>query len=111
MHGYYNVFAGKPNNHPQDLAWANAFVYGSITDPEAMPEAKMPPGIKFLRKNGIPARTKTEDSISGKTIKGDAPSAGKTDRSPASLNGDREGHPATPYNAGCESKQPEHSTA
>jgi len=54
---------------------------------------------------------KTEDSISGKTIKGDAPSAGKTDRSPASLNGDREGHPATPYNAGSESKQPGHATA
>lgn len=64
MHGYYNVFAGKLNNHPQDLAWANAFVYGSITDPEAMTEAEMPPVLKMLRKSGIPSSAKTADSIS-----------------------------------------------
>ncbi|MBL7723927.1 MAG: amidohydrolase family protein [Chitinophagaceae bacterium] len=64
MHGYYNVFAGKLNNDPQDLAWANAFVYGSITDPEAMTEAEMPPAIKLFRKNGIPDDVKTADSIS-----------------------------------------------
>lgn len=63
-HGYYNVFAGKLNNDPQDLAWANAFVYGSITDPEAMAEADLPPALKLFRKNGIPAYAKTEDSIS-----------------------------------------------
>ena len=64
MHGYYNVFAGKLPNHPQDLAWANAFVYGSITDPEAMTEAEMPPVLKALRKNGIPVSAKAADSIS-----------------------------------------------
>lgn len=64
MHGYYNVFAGKLNNHPQDLAWANAFVYGSITDAEAMAEAEMPPVLKMFRKNGIPADANTADSIS-----------------------------------------------
>ena len=62
-HGYYKVFAGKLDNHPQDLAWANAFVYGSVTDPEAMLEADMPQGLKMFRKNGIPAYEKTEDSI------------------------------------------------
>jgi imidazolonepropionase-like amidohydrolase len=61
--GYYKVFAGKLDNHPQDLAWANAFAYGSITDPEAMAEAELPPVLKLLRKKGIPASLKTEDSI------------------------------------------------
>lgn len=64
LHGYYNVFAGQLLNHPQDLAWANAFAYGSITDPEAMKEEDMPQQIKYLRKNGIPADLKTADSIS-----------------------------------------------
>jgi imidazolonepropionase-like amidohydrolase len=61
--GYYNVLTGLLPNHPQDLAWANAFVYGSTTDPEAMPDAEMPPVLKMLRKNGISPNVKTEDSI------------------------------------------------
>ena len=64
MHGYYNVFAGKHNNHPQDLAWANAFGDGSITDPEAMAEADLPPVLEMFRENGIPADARTADSIS-----------------------------------------------
>ena len=62
-HGYYKVLSGKLDNHPQDLAWANAFVYGSVTDAEAMTETDMPPILKGLRKMGIPAQEKAEDSI------------------------------------------------
>jgi imidazolonepropionase-like amidohydrolase len=60
---YYQVFSGKLNNHPQDIAWANAFAYGTITDPEAMPETELPPGIRSLRKNGIPATAARADSF------------------------------------------------
>jgi hypothetical protein len=61
---YYKVFSGRLPNHPQDLKWANAFTYGTLTDPEAMTEAEMPPVLKMLRKNGIPATEKKADSIS-----------------------------------------------
>jgi len=62
-------------------------------------------GAKFT------ARFKIDNSITDKTIKGNAASAAKTDRSPASPNGDRQGHAATPSNDGSESKQPGHATA
>lgn len=64
MNGYYQVFSGRLNNHPQDLAWANAFAYGTITDPEAMNETALPPVLKMLRKTGIPASAKRIDSVS-----------------------------------------------
>lgn len=64
MNGYYQVFSGRLNNHPQDLAWANAFAYGTITDPEAMHETALPPVLKMLRKTGSPASAKRTDSVS-----------------------------------------------
>lgn len=60
---YYKVFSGRLANHPQDLAWANAFTYGSLTDPESMPAEKMPAILKFLRSAGIPADVAKSDSI------------------------------------------------
>lgn len=63
-HNYYKVFSGQLTNHPQDLAWANAFSYGSLTDVEAMTETEMPAVIKHFRKTGIPAAMKKADSIS-----------------------------------------------
>jgi imidazolonepropionase-like amidohydrolase len=60
---YYQVFSGKLNNHPLDIAWANAFAYGTITDPEAMTENELPPGLKSMRKNGIPAAAARVDSF------------------------------------------------
>ncbi len=60
---YYQVFSGRLNNHPQDIAWANAFAYGTITDPEAMPESELPPGIKSMRKTGIPPTASRTDSF------------------------------------------------
>lgn len=60
---YYQVFSGKLNNHPQDIAWANAFAYGTITDPEAMPESELPPGIRSMRKTGIPPTASRADSF------------------------------------------------
>lgn len=61
--GYSKVFSGRLDNHPQDLAWANAFAYGSITDPEAMSENEMPSRIKMMRQSGLPASLKRSDSV------------------------------------------------
>lgn len=61
---YAKVFSGRLTIHPDDLAWANAFAYGSLTDPERIPEEQMPPIMKTLRKNGIPSRQPRADSIS-----------------------------------------------
>jgi imidazolonepropionase-like amidohydrolase len=60
---YMKVFSGKLDIHPQDLAWANAFAYGSLTDPERIPEEEMPAVLKMLRKNGIPIQRSKADSI------------------------------------------------
>ena len=51
---YYKSLSGKLPHHTQDLAWANAFSYGSLTDPEGMESASLPPVLKMLRKAGIP---------------------------------------------------------
>lgn len=51
---YYKTFASKLTNHPQDLLWANAHAYGTLTDFESMDSSALPPIVKWLRKNGIP---------------------------------------------------------
>jgi len=61
--GYFKALSGKLDNHPQDLAWANAFAYGSLTDPEAMAEVEMPALLKTIRKTEFPDRIRTTDSI------------------------------------------------
>ncbi len=61
---YYKSLGGKLPHHPQDLAWANAFAYGSLTDPESMDESVLPRAIKYLRANKIPAVAFLSDSIS-----------------------------------------------
>jgi imidazolonepropionase-like amidohydrolase len=61
MGNYYKVFSGKLSHHSQDLKWANAFAYGSLTDVESMDTSLLPPAIKWFRKTGIPKTS--EDSI------------------------------------------------
>ncbi len=61
---YPKALSGNLPHHPQDLAWANAFAYGSLTDLEAMPEEEMPARLRTLRKTGIPAPAFKPDSIS-----------------------------------------------
>ena len=63
MDNYTKSLSGRLPHHPQDLAWANAFAYGSLSDPEAMDTATMPPVLKMLRKTGIPATGNKGDSI------------------------------------------------
>ena len=60
---YYKTFSGLLDNHSQDLQWANPFVYGTLTDPEAMDSVTMPRILRFLRKTGIPNSEKRADSI------------------------------------------------
>ena len=67
--GYSRVFSGKLLHHPQDLAWANAFAYGTITDPEAMNEKDLPARLKMMRQSGMPASIKRSDSIMAINLK------------------------------------------
>jgi imidazolonepropionase-like amidohydrolase len=60
---YSKAFSGKLPHHPQDLAWANAFAYGSLTDVEAMDTASLPRAIKWYRKQGIPQTDLRYDSV------------------------------------------------
>ena len=53
---YFKSLSGNLPNHPQDLAWANAFTYGSLTDPEAWDSSSLPPLLKMIRKMNIPDR-------------------------------------------------------
>jgi imidazolonepropionase-like amidohydrolase len=62
---YIRALSGKLPNHPQDLAWANAFAYNTLTDLESMSEAELPPRLVALRKSGkIPTIAQKEDSTS-----------------------------------------------
>jgi imidazolonepropionase-like amidohydrolase len=60
---YSKAFSGKLSHHPQDLAWANAFAYGSLTDVEAMDTTSLPRVIKWYRKKGIPQTDLRYDSV------------------------------------------------
>lgn len=51
---YYKTFSGNLSHHSQDLKWANAFVYGTLTDVESMDTMSLPSHIRWFRKNGIP---------------------------------------------------------
>lgn len=66
---YYQSFAGKLSHHPQDLRFANAFAYGSLTDPESFSEKDMHPVLKYMRKVGIPPSANTADSIASINLK------------------------------------------
>jgi imidazolonepropionase-like amidohydrolase len=59
---YYKALSGNLPNHPQDLAWANSFAYGSLTDPESMDTANMPSNLKRLRKSSFPPSLNKVDS-------------------------------------------------
>ena len=69
MNGYFNVFTGILSNHSQDLAWANPFAYGTITDPESFNESALPPTLKKFRAEGMPASKGKADSIAAINLK------------------------------------------
>ncbi|MBL7855887.1 MAG: amidohydrolase family protein [Cyclobacteriaceae bacterium] len=54
MGNYYKTFSGRLTHHPQDLKWANAFAYGTLTDIESMDSTSLPSVIRWYRKHGIP---------------------------------------------------------
>lgn len=60
--GYMKTFTGRINHHPNDLAWANPFVYGSLLDLEVIPEKELPPMLVRMRKGG-PRRSRGLDSL------------------------------------------------
>ncbi len=63
MGNYYKTFSGRLDFHPQDLAFANPFFYGSLKDLEVIPTEILPPHVRKLRKHGLPPVMKKLDSI------------------------------------------------
>lgn len=63
MGNYYKTFSGKLDFHSQDLQWADAKAFGTLTDPNGFSEQELPAGLRFLRKNGIPKAAHRLDSI------------------------------------------------
>lgn len=64
FHGYSKTMSRRLDHNPQDLAWANPFAYGTLTDLEKMNEEELPPAVKQLSQNGIPKSEARADSIS-----------------------------------------------
>ena len=60
---YAKTFSGQLPHHAQDLMWANAWAYGTLTDIESMDTTALPQGIKWFRKNGIPKFYDRIDSV------------------------------------------------
>lgn len=50
---YLKTISGKLSHHSQDLKWANADAYGSLSDIEGMDSSVIPPYVKRLRKIDI----------------------------------------------------------
>ncbi len=62
---YGKSFLAKPDNHPQDLAFANPTVYRSLTDMNKLSDEVVPERIKELRKDSkwLDERYRKADSI------------------------------------------------
>ena len=62
---YGKTFISKPDNHPQDLKYANPKAYGTLTDLLHYPNNELPPFIAFYRQNEdrLRQRYAREDSI------------------------------------------------
>jgi imidazolonepropionase-like amidohydrolase len=63
VNGYMQAATGILNNHPSDLAFANPFAYGSLSDTEHMTERELPANIKYVRGMKNPPSNKKADSI------------------------------------------------
>lgn len=61
--GYYNTMLGKFNHHSDDLAFANPFAYGSLSDPEHMDDKVLPQRFKRIRSMKNPPSNRRDDSL------------------------------------------------
>jgi imidazolonepropionase-like amidohydrolase len=66
---YYKTFSGRLDHSIQDLAFANPFMYGSLTDLEWISGNHLPPYLKNLRKHGIPKSLSRTDSMMAVNLK------------------------------------------
>lgn len=67
--GYNKTFARRLDHYPQDLAWANPFAYGSLSDLEKITNDNWPPVVKRLSKEGIPKTERQADSVQSINLK------------------------------------------
>ena len=61
--GYLNTMLGKFNHNPDDLAFANPFAYGSLSDPEHMSDKVLPQRFKRIRSMKKPPSNRKDDSL------------------------------------------------
>jgi imidazolonepropionase-like amidohydrolase len=66
--GYYRTFSGTLSFHPQDLACANPFAYGTLTDLEGFPETDIPVRWRAARKRKTPWEIFTVDEIANQNL-------------------------------------------
>lgn len=65
---YGKALTGKLANHSQDLAFANPFSYGTLTDPEGMDPQNVPGILSRLRSDPALASNNRADSIAGMNL-------------------------------------------
>jgi imidazolonepropionase-like amidohydrolase len=66
---YLKTYSGKLAFDEDDLAFANPFFYGSLTDLEWISPGLLPPYVNNMRRNGIPKRFGELDSVSAINLK------------------------------------------
>jgi len=68
---YSKTFISKPDNHPQDLAYANAKAYGTLTDLLHYPDSELPQIVPIYRQNEdfLKQRQASSDSIMSSNLR------------------------------------------
>jgi hypothetical protein len=66
---WFKTGLGTPDNHRQDLRWANPFIYGTILDPLWIPQEKWPANLRKFRAGGMPPFAKSLDSVMAVNLK------------------------------------------
>ncbi len=68
---YWKSFLAKPDNHPQDLAFANPKIYGTLTDLKKISDDKVSKRIRNLRKDDSKLKIfyAKKDSVMHKNLK------------------------------------------
>lgn len=69
LRNYIKTFIGKAHQNDHDIAFANPFFYGSLSDLEWIPAEHVPPHIKRMRESGAPAFIQSTDSMMAANLK------------------------------------------
>lgn len=65
---YGKALSGSLAHHPQDMAWANPFAYGTLSDPEGFGDNEMPQILKTIRAGNSSLAAARIDSIASHNL-------------------------------------------